>query len=89
MEKLVVIPTYNEKENISNILDAIFGLNEGFHVLVIDDGSPDGTARIVKDLQPLFPSQLFIEERKAKQGLGTAYIHGFQMGHCKRIQFYF
>lgn len=78
MEKLVVIPTYNERENISTILHAIFNLNEGFHILVIDDGSPDGTAVIVKELQSKFPSQLFIEERKGKLGLGTAYIHGFK-----------
>lgn len=78
MEKLVVIPTYNEKENISSILHAIFNLNEGFHILVIDDGSPDGTAAMVKELQPKFPDILFIEERKGKLGLGTAYIHGFR-----------
>jgi dolichol-phosphate mannosyltransferase len=78
VEKLVVIPTYNEKENISNILHAIFNLNEGFHVLVIDDGSPDGTADIVKALQVQFSGRLFIEERKGKLGLGTAYIHGFK-----------
>ena len=80
MEKLVVIPTYNEKENISHILRALFGLNQGYHVLVIDDGSPDGTAQIVKELQPAFPGQLFIEERTGKLGLGTAYIHGFKWG---------
>ena len=62
MEKLVIIPTYNEKENIENIIRAVFTLHEGFHVLVIDDGSPDGTAQIVKQLQPSFPGQLFIEE---------------------------
>ena len=78
MEKLVVIPTYNEKENISNILHAIFNLNQDFHVLVIDDGSPDGTAQIVKELRSKFPGQLFIEERTGKLGLGTAYIHGFR-----------
>lgn len=78
LDKLVVIPTYNERENISSILHAIFNLNEGFHVLVIDDGSPDGTAAIVKELQAKFQGQLFIEERKGKQGLGTAYIHGFK-----------
>ena len=78
LEKLVVIPTFNEKENISQILLAIFNLNENFHVLVIDDNSPDGTAQIVKELQPRFPGQLYIEERKGKQGLGTAYIHGFK-----------
>lgn len=89
MEKLVVIPTYNEKENISNILHAVFNLNENFHVLVIDDGSPDGTAQIVKDLQLKFPGQLFIEERKGKLGLGTAYIHGFKWGIARNYQFIF
>lgn len=89
MEKLVVIPTYNEKENISNILHAVFNLNENFHVLVIDDGSPDGTAQIVKDLQPKFPGKLFIEERKGKLGLGTAYIHGFKWGIARNYQFIF
>lgn len=77
-EKVVVIPTYNEKENISAILHSIFDLRQDFHVIVIDDGSPDGTAQIVKDLQLKFPGQLFIEERRGKQGLGTAYIHGFK-----------
>lgn len=89
MEKLVVIPTYNEKENISNILHAVFNLNENFHVLVIDDGSPDGTAQIVRDLQSKFPGQLFIEERKGKLGLGTAYIHGFKWGIARNYQFIF
>ncbi len=89
MEKLVVIPTYNEKENISNILHAVFNLNENFHVLVIDDGSPDGTAQIVKELQSKFPGQLFIEERKGKLGLGTAYIHGFKWGIARNYQFIF
>ena len=89
MEKLVVIPTYNEKENISNILHAIFELHEGFHVLVIDDGSPDGTAELVKSLQPKFEDILFIEERKGKLGLGTAYIHGFRWALEKGYQFIF
>jgi dolichol-phosphate mannosyltransferase len=89
LEKLVVIPTFNEKENISNILHAVFALNGGFHVLVVDDGSPDGTAQIVKDLQPKFPQQLFIEERTGKQGLGTAYIHGFKWAMAGNYQFVF
>lgn len=89
MEKLVIIPTYNEKENISNILYAIFNLNDDFHVMVIDDGSPDGTAQIVKELQPLFPGRLFIEERTHKLGLGTAYIHGFKWAIAKDYQFVF
>ena len=78
MEKIVVIPTFNEKENIKAIIEAVFSLNLGFHVLIIDDSSPDGTAGIVRELQQKFPNQLFLEERKGKMGLGTAYIHGFK-----------
>ena len=89
MEKLVIIPTYNEKENINNILHAIFNLNDGFHVLVIDDGSPDGTAQIVRELIPKFSGKLFIEERTGKLGLGTAYIHGFKWAIEKGYQFIF
>lgn len=88
-EKIVVIPTYNEKENISAILHTIFDLQQEFHVIVIDDGSPDGTARIVKDLQRKFPDQLFIEERRGKQGLGTAYIHGFKWAIARGYQYIF
>lgn len=89
MEKLVIIPTYNEKENIANILATIFGLQQDFNVLVIDDGSPDGTAQIVKALQPQYPNQLFIEERTGKLGLGTAYIHGFKWALNKGYNFIF
>jgi dolichol-phosphate mannosyltransferase len=89
MEKLVVIPTYNEKENISNILHAVFGLNDDFHVLVIDDGSPDGTAQIVKELQTKFSGFLHLEERKGKAGLGTAYIYGFKWAIAKGYKFIF
>ncbi|MBL7756327.1 MAG: glycosyltransferase, partial [Chitinophagaceae bacterium] len=89
MEKLVVIPTYNEKENISNILHAIFNLREGFHVLVIDDASPDGTAGIVRELQQKFPGQLFLEERRGKLGLGTAYILGFRWAIANDYEFVF
>ena len=78
LKKIVIIPTYNEKENISQIIAAVFNLNAGYNVLIIDDGSPDGTARIVKDLMIQYPNQLFIEERAGKLGLGTAYIHGFK-----------
>ncbi|MEI6754085.1 MAG: polyprenol monophosphomannose synthase [Paludibacter sp.] len=77
-ENLVIIPTYNEKENIENIIRAVFNQPTPFHVLVIEDGSPDGTADIVKNLQIEFPEQLFILERKGKLGLGTAYITGFK-----------
>ena len=76
--KLVIIPTYNEKENIENIIRAVFDLPSDFHVLIIDDGSPDGTADIVKTLQKEFSDRLFIVERKGKLGLGTAYIAGFK-----------
>lgn len=78
LEKIVIIPTYNEKENIAAIVAAVFSLNQGFHVLVIDDGSPDGTADEVRALQLNYPDQLFLEERSGKLGLGTAYIHGFR-----------
>jgi dolichol-phosphate mannosyltransferase len=87
-EKLVVIPTFNEKENISAILHTIFELNADFHVLVIDDSSPDGTAGIVRSLQHKFPG-LFLEERKGKLGLGTAYIHGFKWAIAKGYHFIF
>ncbi len=76
-KKIVIIPTYNEKENIADILAAVFSLPGDFHVLVIDDGSPDGTAGIVKDLQVQYPAQLHLVERSGKQGLGTAYLCGF------------
>jgi dolichol-phosphate mannosyltransferase len=78
LQKIVIIPTYNEKENISSIVAAVFALEQQFHVLVIDDNSPDGTAQLVKELQPSYPGLLFLEERKGKQGLGTAYIYGFR-----------
>lgn len=77
-DSIVIIPTYNEKENIENIIRYVFSLSKPFHVLVIEDNSPDGTADIVKSLMKEFPGQLFIEERKGKLGLGTAYIHGFK-----------
>ena len=75
---LVIIPTYNEKENIESIIRAVFSQPLVYHVLVIEDGSPDGTAAIVKTLQTEFPSSLFMFERKGKMGLGTAYIAGFK-----------
>jgi dolichol-phosphate mannosyltransferase len=78
LKKIVIIPTYNERENIADIIKTIFSLRQHYHVLVIDDGSPDNTAEIVKELQSNFPGILFLEERKGKLGLGTAYIHGFK-----------
>ena len=77
-DSIVIIPTYNEKENIENIIRAVFGLEKEFHILVIEDGSPDGTADIVKRMQQEFPERLFMIERKGKLGLGTAYITGFK-----------
>jgi dolichol-phosphate mannosyltransferase len=89
LEKLVVIPTFNEKENVANILRAIFDLNQDFHILVVDDSSPDGTADIVKKMRAEFPGQLFIEERTGKLGLGTAYIHGFKWAIAKGYRYIF
>lgn len=77
-DALVIIPTYNEKENIEAIIRAVFKQKKTFHVLIVDDNSPDGTSEIVKSLQTEFPKQLFLEIRKNKSGLGTAYIHGFK-----------
>ncbi|EYA47133.1 polyprenol monophosphomannose synthase [Bacteroides fragilis] len=77
-DSIVIIPTYNERENIENIIRAVFGLEKTFHILIIEDGSPDGTAAIIKTLQQEFPDRLFMIERKGKLGLGTAYITGFK-----------
>jgi dolichol-phosphate mannosyltransferase len=87
-EKLVVIPTYNEKDNIEAILRYVFNMNKDFHILVVDDSSPDGTGEIVRRLQGEY-SGLFLEERKGKLGLGTAYIHGFKWGLARNYQFIF
>lgn len=89
MDKVVIIPTYNEKENVSSIIHAVFELPGDFHVLIIDDGSPDGTAGIVKSLQQKFAGKLFIEERTGKLGLGTAYIHGFKWALKNGYQYIF
>ena len=89
MEKLVIIPTYNEKENVAGILHAVFSLHLNYHVLVIDDSSPDGTALVVKELFAQYPGKLFLEERKGKQGLGTAYIHGFRWAIENEYDFIF
>ena len=89
MEKIVIIPTYNEKENIADILKAIFSLKQAYHVLIIDDGSPDGTAGIVKELQQIYQNQLFLEERPGKLGLGTAYIYGFKWSIKRGYNFIF
>ncbi len=87
--KLVIIPTYNELENIQKIIAKVFSLDGDFHILIVDDGSPDGTAEIVKSLQPKYSGRLHIEERSGKLGLGTAYIHGFKWGLQHNYEFLF
>ncbi|HVZ25431.1 MAG TPA: polyprenol monophosphomannose synthase [Sediminibacterium sp.] len=89
MEKIVIIPTYNEIENIHAIVHAVFSLEKGYHVLVIDDGSPDGTASRVREMMADYPGQLFLEERAGKMGLGTAYIYGFKWSIEKGYQYIF
>lgn len=88
-DSIVIIPTYNEKENVEAMIRKVFSLPQAFDVLIIDDGSPDGTAAIVKELQKEFPKQLFIEERKGKLGLGTAYIHGFKWSLSRNYEYTF
>src|ERR1051325_9819148 len=88
-DSLVIIPTYNEKENIEKMIRKIFSLPHDFHILIIDDGSPDGTASIVKKLQEQFPGKLFLEERRGKLGLGTAYIHGFKWAIARSYEYIF
>lgn len=89
-DSLVIIPTYNEKENIENIIRSVFALEKDFHILVIDDNSPDGTAGIVHRLiSEEFSGRLFIEERKGKLGLGTAYIHGFKWALARTYKYIF
>jgi dolichol-phosphate mannosyltransferase len=88
-QNLVIIPTYNEKENVEKMIRKVFSLPRDFHLLVVDDGSPDGTADIVKRLQSEYNGKLFIEERKGKLGLGTAYIHGFKWALKNNYEFIF
>jgi dolichol-phosphate mannosyltransferase len=88
-DSIVIIPTYNEKENIERIIRKVFSLPHDFHVLIIDDGSPDGTPIIVKQLLLEYAERLFIEERAGKQGLGTAYIHGFRWAIARQYDFIF
>lgn len=88
-DSVVIIPTYNEKENIERIIRKVFSLPLEFHVLIVEDNSPDGTAAIVKNLMFEFPDRLFIEERKGKLGLGTAYIHGFKWALMRHYNYVF
>ncbi|MEJ7627880.1 MAG: polyprenol monophosphomannose synthase [Ferruginibacter sp.] len=89
MEKIVIIPTFNERENIEAIINTVIGLQQSYHILVIDDGSPDGTAQIVKSLFSKYPGQLFLEERRGKLGLGTAYIFGFKWALTRGYRYIF
>ena len=88
-DSIVIIPTYNEKENIEKIIRKVFSLPHEFHILIVDDGSPDGTGNIVKNLQQEFPGKLFIMERNGKQGLGRAYIAGFHWAIDKKYDYIF
>lgn len=88
-DSIVIIPTYNEKENIENIIRAVFRLQKVFHILVVEDNSPDGTADIVRRMQKEFPERLFMIERKGKLGLGTAYIAGFRWAIEKKYDYIF
>ncbi|RAR72499.1 polyprenol monophosphomannose synthase [Flavobacterium aciduliphilum] len=86
---VVIIPTYNEIENIESIIRAVFSLHKSFHLLIVDDNSPDGTATKVRELQQEFPQSLFLEQRTKKAGLGTAYVHGFTWALAKEYEFIF
>jgi Glycosyltransferases involved in cell wall biogenesis len=88
-DSIVIIPTYNERENIEKIIRAVFELEKTFHILIIEDGSPDGTASIVKKLQEEYPERLFMVERKGKLGLGTAYIAGFKWALTRHYEYVF
>ncbi len=86
---LIIIPTYNEKENILRIIPLVLAVHPEFHVLIIDDNSPDGTAALLKQALPQFSGRVFLEERKGKLGLGTAYIHGFKWALARDYEFIF
>lgn len=88
-DSLVIIPTYNEKENLEKMIRKVFSLDKEFHVLIVDDNSPDGSAQIVRNLQKEFPKKLHLEERKGKLGLGTAYIHGFKWALKNNYEYIF
>jgi dolichol-phosphate mannosyltransferase len=88
-DSIVVIPTYNEKENVENMIRKVMSFEKEFDILVVDDASPDGTSQIVLDLQKDFPNRIFLESRSGKLGLGTAYIHGFKWSIQKKYDFIF
>ena len=86
---LVIIPTFNERENIVRMIETVFSLPRPFHMLIVDDGSPDGTADLIKEQQRIHPDKLFLIERQGKLGLGTAYIAGFRWGLARDYQYFF
>ncbi|MEK6153268.1 polyprenol monophosphomannose synthase [Flavobacteriaceae bacterium 3-367] len=88
-DSLVIIPTFNEIENIEAIIGAVFDLDKDFHVLVVDDNSPDGTSARVRELEDRYPGRLFLEVRTEKSGLGTAYIHGFKWAINRKYDYIF
>ncbi len=88
-DRLVIIPTFNEIENVEAIIQAVFDVDMGFHVLIVDDNSPDGTASKVLEMQKQWKDQLFLEVRKEKAGLGTAYIHGFKWAIARKYDYIF
>lgn len=89
MKKLIIIPTYKERENIARMLERILSLKQDYHILVVDDASPDGTADIVKAYMTTHKNELFLEQRSGKLGLGTAYIHGFKWALAREYDFIF
>lgn len=88
-DSIVIIPTFNEKENVENMTRKMMSLKKDYHVLFVDDSSPDGTATIIKELQKEFPGRIFLEERTGKLGLGTAYIHGFKWAITNKYDYIF
>jgi len=88
-DSLVIIPTFNEIENVQAIIDEVFHLKKDFDILIVDDNSPDGTATEVMELQEKYPNRLFLEVRKEKSGLGTAYIHGFKWALARKYEYIF
>jgi len=89
LEKLLIIPTYNERDNVASVIETVFSLEQNFHILIIDDNSPDGTAAIVKGLISKYEGNLFLEEREGKLGLGTAYILGFRWALARGYRYIF
>ncbi|MFD2908847.1 polyprenol monophosphomannose synthase [Flavobacterium ardleyense] len=89
VQGVVIIPTYNEIENIEAIITAVFDLSTSFHVLIVDDNSPDGTASKVREMQEQFENRLFLEVRTKKSGLGTAYVHGFKWALSRGYEYIF